>query len=45
MSNTRLEYIDVAKGLLICLMVFGHILNIATYQPEANNFVKDANML
>lgn len=41
MSNTRLEYIDVAKGLLICLMVFGHILNIATYQPEANIFVKN----
>lgn len=45
MANTRLEYIDVAKGLLISLMVWGHILNIATYQPEANNFVKDANML
>lgn len=45
MSNTRLEYIDVAKGLLICLMVFGHILNIATYQTEANIFVKNMNML
>lgn len=45
MSNNRLEYIDVAKGILICLVVVGHILNIATYQLESNEFIINANKL
>lgn len=45
MKSKRLEYIDVAKGILIMLMVMGHTLNIATYQPEANDFVRNVNLL